>query len=409
MSVHRREDSLVMWAVLIILIGTTILLATHSVYRGVQVDNLEAELMEVKLLLFRLQQQEDKVEIDLKRARRQVDLSSRPEVLDYAYNAKLPESTANLSMYSRWYTKPGVDTGGIASYHKVSAAWVGEKGEDSGDPEDWNDLMEQQNDQQYSHQLGVGEAFHQSGESLQTSSLYQNTHRRSRVASTSGQSGQGGQGGLGGQGVLIEIPGHVGAGRDVQRQGNLNIIPKSQMKPTPRPTSRPVTTTTQPSPSPQPTYKRPQLKSLGTPDKHTTSSTAIQLEAGPGHDSSTGGVHTHWKLARWSKRLGADNSFPVSRGRVGVPSPGLYLVYAQVTYLGKHKHQGFTVLVNDNNAMECQENRGMAMEMMCHTGGLLYLEQGDRVSIQDSKGNRKIDTGSGKTFFGLVKLTADWI
>ena len=94
---------------------------------------------------------------------------------------------------------------------------------------------------------------------------------------------------------------------------------------------------------------------------------------------------------------------------MGVPSPGLYLIYAQVTYTDKHRHQGFSVMVNDNPALECQEHRGVALGMMCHTGGLLYLEQGDRVSIRDSKPNRKIDTGTGKTFFGLVKLTRDWI
>ena len=57
-------------------------------------------------------------------------------------------------------------------------------------------------------------------------------------------------------------------------------------------------------------------------------------------------------------RMNSDTSFPVTAGGVGVPSPGLYLVYAQVTYLGKHKQQGFSVLVNDNVAMECEENRG---------------------------------------------------
>ena len=49
------------------------------------------------------------------------------------------------------------------------------------------------------------------------------------------------------------------------------------------------------------------------------------------------------------------------------------------------------------------------MGIMCHTSGLLYLEQGDRVSIRDVKPGRKIDIGTGKTFFGLVKLTKDWI
>ena len=37
------------------------------------------------------------------------------------------------------------------------------------------------------------------------------------------------------------------------------------------------------------------------------------------------------RLSRWAMRMNADIGFPVSSGgRVGVPSPGLYLVYAQV-------------------------------------------------------------------------------
>ena len=54
-------------------------------------------------------------------------------------------------------------------------------------------------------------------------------------------------------------------------------------------------------------------------------------------------------------------------------------------------------------------NTGVSMEMMCQTAGLLYLEQGDKVNIKDLIADRKKDIGHGKTFFGLVKLTADWI
>ena len=37
---------------------------------------------------------------------------------------------------------------------------------------------------------------------------------------------------------------------------------------------------------------------------------------------------------RWARRLGAASSFPLSPGgEVGVPSPGLYLVFAQVSLL----------------------------------------------------------------------------
>ena len=75
-------------------------------------------------------------------------------------------------------------------------------------------------------------------------------------------------------------------------------------------------------------FSRPQLKSLGTPDKPTGAATAIQLEAGPGH---TGPHHSHWRLAAWARRMKADTAFPLQQGRLGVPSPGLYLVFAQVT------------------------------------------------------------------------------
>ena len=195
------------------------------------------------------------------------------------------------------------------------------------------------------------------------------------------------------QGHFVEIPGR--------------LTHRGQYKTTSPPTT--TTTTTR-------RYKKPELKSLGTPDQPTKSSTAIQLEA------TAGG---NWRLSRWAMRMSADVGFPVtSDGRVGVPSPGLYLVYAQVkmsihhffllsfiqvTYMDKHKYQGYSVLVNDNVAIECQEHRGVEMEMMCHTSGLLYLEQGDKVSIRDLNEDRIQDVSHGKTFFGLVKLTADWI
>ena len=83
--------------------------------------------------------------------------------------------------------------------------------------------------------------------------------------------------------------------------------------------------------------------------KPTNSSTAIQLEATAGGEWRL----SRWAMmmmmtlmimmmmmimmiimmmSRWAMRMKADISFPVTGvGRVGVPSPGLYLVYAQVT------------------------------------------------------------------------------
>merc|ERR1712032_1483649 len=159
----------------------------------------------------------------------------------------------------------------------------------------------------------------------------QSNHRASRVSSTGLASD--------GHGFLAEV-----------RPSDARI---SRAPTSPTVTRPPVT-------RPAPTYKRPQLKSLGTPSEPTGPSTAIQLEAGDPTELRHDGRHTHWKLARWARRLGAASSFPLSPGgEVGVPSPGLYLVFAQVSYLEKARQVGFSIEVTD-------------------------LEQGDKVSLKDS-------------------------
>jgi len=363
-------------------IGVLILVAVQSVYRGMEevniwheVDNLRGELRDLRQVVVSLQRREERVERQLRRERRQVSSGNRPEVLDYAYGANLPESTLNLTIYNRWTSRAGQsDDTGIIDHHKVSAAWTGTDDiRSSGQSQQGKDDIESQGS-------GLGQV------------LQQGFHRRSRVSAT------------GGHGVLIEVPGNIRSGK----QSNV----KSQVAVTTTTTTTPYaspTTTPRPAP-PSPTYKRPQLKSLGTPDRPTREATAVQLEAGH-QEISTGDVHTHWKLARWARRLGAAESFPLNEGKVGVPTPGLYLVYAQVSYeaQGKHKHQSFSILVNSNPSLHCDERRGLGMEMSCFTSGLLYLEQGDSVSVKDNKPGRRIDSSHGKTFFGLVKLTRDWI
>ena len=55
---------------------------------------------------------------------------SRPEVLDYAYNANLPDSDANLSVYDKWFTTSQSSSDGLSSHHKVSASWTGDEEEE---------------------------------------------------------------------------------------------------------------------------------------------------------------------------------------------------------------------------------------------------------------------------------------
>ena len=80
-----------------------------------------------------------------------------------------------------------------------------------------------------------------------------------------------------------------------------------------------------------------------------------------------------------------------------------------MSYLEKARQVGFSIEVNDRPKVGCSERRGAGMQISCYTGGLLYLEQGDKVSLKDSSPASKVDSGFGRTFMGIVKLTGDWI
>lgn len=109
-----------------------------------QLDVLQEEVRELRQKMSQLQDQEDMVEVELRRTRRQVDLFSRPEVLDYAYNAKLPESDSDLIVYDKWLSEGHTSSDGLSSHHKVSASWTG-----SDDVEDTAGDEFYQNDDSY--------------------------------------------------------------------------------------------------------------------------------------------------------------------------------------------------------------------------------------------------------------------
>jgi len=385
-------------------IGALLGLFSLSLYRGVQVDRLKLEVSdlreamgEFKSMVRGLERREERVERVLSRKRRRVGSSNRrPEVLDFAYGANVPPSTANLTIYDKWRVS-GDSGSGVGSYHRVSAAWEQE---------------------QAGNGLGVGEESSASSASsaggLGQAIRAQDLHRRSRVAQSGGAT----------HGVLIEVDGRLGG-----------IQAQSKALPTQAPalpTAAALLSSTIPTVfkrpqlkslgsrgkshekqrDPNTIYKRPELKSLGQPSGPTMELTAIQLEAedsGKREVAPIKGLHTQWKLARWARHLGSSRKFPLSDGEVSVPTPGLYMVYAQVSYLGKHKTQGFSIRVNNQPEVHCDESRGVGLSISCYTGGLLYLEQGDRVSVVDNLPGQKIDSKPGKTFFGMIKLTQDWI
>jgi len=394
----------VFWALQGVLLGGLALLAGLTLQREVAMDKLNREVGEIRGLLVAVGGREATFEGKDERGRRQIDLASRPEMLDYSYSSSLPPSNLNLNNLTVYWRLASSDQSrsrnGLSRHHSVSAAWDGEGAGTPGreEEESWNTLFEGRSGpgetRGVGQQLDVTEAF-QSGRRTG-----QSNHRTSRVASTGSISP--------GHGFLAEVrPSDT-------RINRLTITPPpTTTRPAPRSPPTYKTTSSHPTyktTSPPPTYKRPQLKSLGTPSEPTGPSTAIQLEAGDPSELRHDGRHTHWKLARWARRLGAASSFPLSPGgEVGVPSPGLYLVFAQVSYLEKSKQVGFSIEVNDRPKVACSERRGAPMQISCYTGGLLYLEQGDKVSIKDSSPSSKVDSGLGRTFMGIVKLTGDWI
>merc|ERR1719239_1540404 len=287
----------VFWAVQGVLVGGLALLAGFTLQREVAIHKLHTEVGELKGLLVALSGREISSDEKAERERRQIDLASRPEMLDYSYSGSLPSSNLNLNNLTVYWKLAGSEQSrnrnGLSRHHTVSAAWDGEGAGRPGreEQESWNSLFEGRS--------GPGES-RGTGQRLDVAEVFQNerrtsqsNHRASRVSSTGLASA--------GHGFLAEVrPSDA-------RISRAPTYPSSSTSP---PVTRPAST------RPAPTYKRPQLKSLGTPSEPTGPSTAIQLEAGDPTELRHDGRHTHWKLARWARRLGAASSFPLSPGGV---------------------------------------------------------------------------------------------
>merc|ERR1719239_923650 len=331
----------VFWAVQGVLVGGLALLAGLTLQREVAIHKLNTEVGELKGLLVAFSGGKISSDEKAERERRQIDLASRPEMLDYSYSGSLPPSNLNLNNLTVYWklagSEPSRSRNGLSRHHTVSAAWDGEGAGRPGreEQESWNSLFEGRSGPGESRgagqRLDVAEAFQSERRTSQSN------HRASRVSSTGLASD--------GHGFLAEV-----------RPSDARISRA--------PTSPPVTqppVTRPPVTRPAPTYKRPQLKSLGTPSEPTGPSTAIQLEAGDPTELRHDGRHTHWKLARWARRLGAASSFPLSPGgEVGVPSPGLYMVFAQVSYLEKARQVGFTIEVTTGPRWSAARGGGRA-------------------------------------------------
>jgi len=126
-------------------------------------------------------------------------------------------------------------------------------------------------------------------------------------------------------------------------------------------------------------------------------------------NGSDDGLFRHWEMSRWAKRMRLEQNFALDDGNVKVKQPGVYFIYGQVNYLDENDVNAFQILVNGNSHFLCtvmtHTNYAISKANTCYTGGVVYLEEGDRVSVRDLEPGRKSVIRPAHTFFGLVQLS----
>ena len=122
------------------------------------------------------------------------------------------------------------------------------------------------------------------------------------------------------------------------------------------------------------------------------------------------GVFQNWELARWAKRMRLGNNFQLSsEGSVVVKQAGVYYVYAQINYLDEHDVNAFQVMVNNDPYLLCttmtHTGHSVSKANTCYTGGVVFLESDDKISVRDLETGRKSVIRAAHTFFGLIQLS----
>jgi len=130
---------------------------------------------------------------------------------------------------------------------------------------------------------------------------------------------------------------------------------------------------------------------------------------GSGRLKVVDGVFRDWSPSRWARRMRLDKQFPFKDGKLGVSSPGVYFVYAQINYLDEHDVNAFQIYVNDDPFLLCTSMTHTphftTKANTCYTGGVIFLEQGDQVFIRNLEANRFAVLLPSHSFFGLVQLS----
>lgn len=116
--------------------------------------------------------------------------------------------------------------------------------------------------------------------------------------------------------------------------------------------------------------------------------------------------HTHWSSKGSANQPAIDSkTFRFEDDYLIVKEPGLYYIYAQITYDNQHDTNGFKVLVRDQVHLSCTVHSRGANTNTCFTAGLVKVEYTEtRIHVEDVDPHRHHVMYPEKTFFGAFKV-----
>ncbi|VVC44700.1 Tumour necrosis factor domain,Tumour necrosis factor-like domain,Tumour necrosis factor, conserved site [Cinara cedri] len=133
----------------------------------------------------------------------------------------------------------------------------------------------------------------------------------------------------------------------------------------------------------------------------------------PHYDGNGRLRHPDGEFKDWTQYIwdnGEDNGanhFQIKNGKVDISKPGFYYVYAQVYYTDQHDINGFYVMKNNEKIFSCTTTRYQANQSdSCYTGGLIYFNSKDILSIKGLFSERYIYLDPVSSFFGLFLVSS---
>ena len=99
--------------------------------------------------------------------------------------------------------------------------------------------------------------------------------------------------------------------------------------------------------------------------------------------------------------------FGYNAGRLRVPMPGRYYVYAQLYFCSKPSVHKNRVSVFANNRVLLMINKDMqgGVEETAYAGGVFYLQPGEEIYVKPSPYDAKLWMGPNHCYFGAYMIS----